>query len=66
MQMQTFGCFRADSEPPISCRLHASFAISIIALTLVDYLSALVLVLLMPRLLVLKSSLAVTRCVCCP
>lgn len=37
VQMQLFGCFSNDSDPVITCKLHARLAISAIVLTLVDY-----------------------------
>lgn len=64
--MQVFGCFGADSDPLINCALHSSFATSAIVLTLMDYVIALVLVLVFPRLLAKQGakqgSLVLTRC----
>lgn len=62
-QMQKSGCFGAAEEPcNINCKLHASFAASAIVLTLTDYVIALVLVLIFPRLLAARGTLTVMRC----
>lgn len=64
--MHKLGCAKGDSELRITCTLLERYMVSVLALALLDYVMAIALVLVLPRVLPGTRSLTIMRCAHAP